>query len=224
MSTHYAPAAGDVRTRDEIDELRARRGGVWPAIRAIRSRRPFLTAVLVTAAPLHALLTEASVHDLLGEDRSWRFFVPWSLIVLGLIIRLWGSGNLRKNQEITRTGVYRMVRHPLYVGSLAFFLAFFLTTTTPSVGATLFAILVGLVYYPTMLAEEEYLALKFPAIAAGREYPWRLIPDPRRLPEAFSSDRFTLRSAWNNLGFRGAWFVIALPVFLRLLRWAQTAL
>jgi protein-S-isoprenylcysteine O-methyltransferase Ste14 len=224
MSTHYAATTSEVRSREEIDQLRAQRGGLWPTIRAIRGRRPLFTAILVVVAPLHTIFAGVPVYDLLGEDRSWRFFTAWSLIVLGVFVRLWGSGNLRKNQEITNTGVYRIVRHPLYVGSLAFFLAFFLTVTDPAIGVTLFVILVGLVYYPTMLAEEEYLALKFPAVAAGREYPWRLIPNLRFLREAFASDRFTLRSAWNNLGFRSAWFIVALPAFLRLLRWVQGAI
>ncbi|MDR0787272.1 MAG: hypothetical protein LBG44_05345, partial [Gemmatimonadota bacterium] len=95
------------------------------------------------------------------------------------------------------------------------------TTTDPRVGLVLFAVLVGFVYYPTMLSEEEYLIAKFPAVAAGRAFPWRLIPDPRRLPEAISTDCFTVQTAWNNLGFRSAWFILGLPLFLRVLQWVQ---
>ncbi|MDR0787305.1 MAG: phosphatidylethanolamine N-methyltransferase family protein, partial [Gemmatimonadota bacterium] len=125
LETTAVPA--DIRSPEEINALLGRKSGVWRVIRAIRSNRPFLTAVLVVLAPVHALVTHAPVYDLVGSDRSWRFFLPWTLILLGVAIRLWGSGNLHKNQEITSTGAYRLVRHPLYVGSLAFFLAYFLT-------------------------------------------------------------------------------------------------
>lgn len=224
MSTGSATAGSAIRTHAEIERIRAGRGGVWRLIHAIHRRRPLLTAVIVLAAPAYTLVASVPVPDLLGSDRSWRFFVPWLLMLGGLAVRLWGSGNLRKNQEITDTGIYRVVRHPLYLGSLAFLLAYFLTATAPGVGVTLFAILVAFVYYPTMLSEEEYLALKFPEVASRKEFAWRLLPDPRRLGDAFSSDRFSLRSAYRNLGFRGAWFLLALPVFLRVLDWVQSSL
>ena len=137
-------------------------------------------------------------------------------------MRLWGSGNLRKNQEITSTGIYQLVRHPLYLGNLAFLLAYFLTVGDPRIGIALFALLVAVVYYPTMLGEEEYLTLKFPGIFANYRPPPRLIPDLRRLPEALRSDRFELRKAYGNLGFRSIWFLIGLPLFLRALRWVQS--
>src|SRR5690606_14280620 len=113
------------------------------------------------------------------------------------------------------------VRHPLYVGSLAFFLAYFLTVGDIWIGLALYATLVLLVYYPTMLGEEEYLTLKFPDQFSQYRPPPRLLPDLRRLPDALSSDRFDFSEAYRNLGFRGGWFLLALPAFLRLLRWIQ---
>jgi protein-S-isoprenylcysteine O-methyltransferase Ste14 len=206
-----------VRSEGEVERLRAKRGNGWKLIRAIRRRRPILTALLVLAAPAYSLLTAVRPVDLLAPATDSRWIAAWFLMIAGVAIRIWGSGNLRKNQEITGTGVYAMVRHPLYVGSLAMFLAFFLTVGDPWVGLALFAALVGLVYYPTMLAEEEYLELKFPEQAASREGLPRLIPDPRRAVAAFRSDRFTLGAANNNLGLRSLGFLVALPVFLKIL-------
>jgi len=159
--------------------------------------------------------------DLLTPSGDPRFIAAWLLMVLGVAIRIWGSGNLRKNQEITGTGIYSMVRHPLYVGSLAMFLAFFLTVGDLLVGIGLFVVLVALVYYPTMLSEEEYLALKFPEQAPSREKLPRLVPDPRRLGEATRTDRFSISAANTNLGVRSIGFLIALPVFLHLLMLLQ---
>jgi len=213
--------ATTVRTQREIDELRAARGGIWPAVRWIHRRRPLLTAALVLAAPLHTLLTPQRPVDLLDPQADWRFVVPWILMVVGVAIRVWGSGNLRKNQEITRTGVYQLVRHPLYTGSLCGFLAFFLTVGDPVLGTVLFAALVLLVYYPTMLGEEEYLALKFPAQAESGERLPRLVPNLLRLPAALRSDRFSLGSSYRNLGLRSLWLLALLPLFLRLLGWVD---
>jgi hypothetical protein len=161
--------------------------------------------------------------DLLQPTPSPRFLLAWALMVFGVSVRLWGSGNLRKNQEITRTGVYALVRHPLYTGSLSLFLAYFLTVGDPVVGIILFGLLVGLVYYPTMLGEEEYLTLKFPGQFASYRPPPRLLPDPRRVGEAIDSDRFEFAAAYRNLGFRSVWFLIGLPLFLRLLDWVQSS-
>lgn len=140
-------------------------------------------------------------------------------MVAGALIRIWGSGNLRKGLEVTTTGAYAVVRHPLYSGSLAFFLAYFLTASDPVVGIALFSALVVFVYYPTMLDEEDGLSHEFPeqfSAAASAPLP-RLIPNPFRLARALRSDRFVLRSARSNLGLRSLSFLILLPLFLKLL-------
>jgi protein-S-isoprenylcysteine O-methyltransferase Ste14 len=48
----------------------------------------------------------------------------WSTWLAGLVValmgesfRIWASGHLEKGREVTRSGPYRFVRHPLYVGS-----------------------------------------------------------------------------------------------------------
>jgi protein-S-isoprenylcysteine O-methyltransferase Ste14 len=215
-------SGGVTRSESEVEELRSERGGSWKAIRAVRRRRPILTALLVLAAPGHTLLTSAEPLDLLTPSADPRFLSAWALMIVGVGVRIWGSGNLRKNQEITRSGVYSMVRHPLYVGSLAMFLALFLTVGDPLVGVALFLALVMFVYYPTMLSEEEYLSLKFPEQAESRAKLLRLIPDPRRLPHALRSDRFTVSAASGNLGLRSLGFLIVLPLFLRILAAIQS--
>lgn len=180
--------------------------------------------MLVLAAPAHTLATGARPLDLLQATGDARFWVAWALMILGVVIRILGSGNLRKNREVTNTGVYRIVRHPLYTGSLAFFLAYFLTVGDVRIGIALFLALVFLVYYPTMLGEEEYLELKFPEQAAERSSMPRLVPNPLRIPEAVRTERFTLEAARANLGLRSLWFLVFLPVFLKLLDRLQDAI
>lgn len=217
-------AVAAVPSDTEIDRLRAGRGGAWPVIRWIHQRRPILTALLVLAAPAHTLATGAEPFDLLEVSRDPRFWLSWALMLGGVLIRVWGSGNLRKNREVTTTGVYQIVRHPLYTGSLAFFLAYFLTVGDIRLGLGLFLALVFLVYYPTMLGEEEYLQLKFPEQVAARANVPRLIPNPFRIGAAIRTERFSWRSARSNLGLRSLWFLIFLPAFLELLSWIQDAI
>jgi protein-S-isoprenylcysteine O-methyltransferase Ste14 len=38
--------------------------------------------------------------------------------LIGETIRFWAAGHLEKGREVTRSGPYRFVRHPLYVGSM----------------------------------------------------------------------------------------------------------
>ena len=37
--------------------------------------------------------------------------------IAGECIRVWAAGHIEKSREVTRSGPYRYVRHPLYVGS-----------------------------------------------------------------------------------------------------------
>ena len=40
-----------------------------------------------------------------------------AIAIAGELIRFWASGHLEKGSEVTRSGPYRLTRHPLYLGS-----------------------------------------------------------------------------------------------------------
>jgi protein-S-isoprenylcysteine O-methyltransferase Ste14 len=40
-----------------------------------------------------------------------------AIAVPGEVLRIWAAGHIEKGREITRSGPYRFVRHPLYLGS-----------------------------------------------------------------------------------------------------------
>ena len=40
-----------------------------------------------------------------------------AVAVLGEALRFWAAGHLEKGREVTRSGPYRLTRHPLYAGS-----------------------------------------------------------------------------------------------------------
>ena len=46
---------------------------------------------------------------------SWRYGL--ALALLGEALRVWAAGHLEKSREVTRSGPYRLTRHPLYLGS-----------------------------------------------------------------------------------------------------------
>jgi len=46
------------------------------------------------------------------------FVVALPLIVLGAGLRAWGAGHLVKNDQLTTTGPYAHLRHPLYLGTI----------------------------------------------------------------------------------------------------------
>jgi protein-S-isoprenylcysteine O-methyltransferase Ste14 len=74
--------------------------------------------------------------------------------IIGLGIRAWASGHLRKNQELTTSGPYAHTRNPLYLGT-------FLLGTGVAIGGgtlwfmALFAALYLLIYVPVMIAEAD---------------------------------------------------------------------
>lgn len=76
------------------------------------------------------------------------------IALIGLAIRAWASGHLRKNQELTTSGPYAYTRNPLYLGT-------FLLGVGVAVGGgalwfvALFAALYLAIYVPVMRAEAE---------------------------------------------------------------------
>ena len=53
------------------------------------------------------------------------------LAAAGALLRVWAAGHLRKGEEVTRSGPYRRLRHPLYWGSLVMGLGFALAAADP---------------------------------------------------------------------------------------------
>ena len=80
---------------------------------------------------------------------------------IGLAVRAWASGYLKKNEELTIAGPYAHTRNPLYLGT-------FLLGTGVAVSAGtlwftgLFICLYLLIYLPVMFAEAETMRELFP--------------------------------------------------------------
>ena len=86
------------------------------------------------------------------------------LVLLGVGIRTWARGHLNRRDRLTTTGPYRLVRHPLYVGSFLIGLG-----VSAMLGAwfvpILFTITYVAMYLPKGIREDRFLLSKY-----GREY------------------------------------------------------
>jgi protein-S-isoprenylcysteine O-methyltransferase Ste14 len=75
-------------------------------------------------------------------------------------IRTWAAGHLEKSREVTRSGPYRFVRHPLYLGSSLIGIGFAIAANRPIVAAIVVAYLI-FTLTSAMLSEESHLREKF---------------------------------------------------------------
>jgi len=92
---------------------------------------------------------------------SWRTVVVGGLIAIpGEMLRLWAAGHIEKGREITRSGPYRFVRHPLYLGSSIMAIGFAVAAGSGIVVA-LVAGYMGLTLLAAMQTEERALDQKF---------------------------------------------------------------
>ncbi|MEZ5319121.1 MAG: methyltransferase [Vicinamibacterales bacterium] len=53
----------------------------------------------------------------LARPTATSLWIGLGLALPGELLRLWAAGHIDKGREITRSGPYRHLRHPLYVGS-----------------------------------------------------------------------------------------------------------
>ncbi len=107
---------------------------------------------------------------------GWIFFIvvafagriqnSWAMLLIftGLIIRTMAAGTIKKNESLATTGIYSVVRHPLYFGSFLTSLGFALVCNSKLIWAY-FLLFFPLSYIPAMILEEKYLETIF-----GKEF------------------------------------------------------
>lgn len=88
-----------------------------------------------------------------GEPAAAWFWPGVAAAALGMLVRWWASGHVRKDKQLATTGPYGYVRHPLYVGNHLITLGFCLASGLwwSFVGWALIA----LVFYPGTIAHED---------------------------------------------------------------------
>ncbi len=109
------------------------------------------------------------------------------LLALGVLIRLATNSVLKKNQEISRDGLYAFCRHPMYVGSITLAVAIAILMNHP-LGIALVAAVVTIALY-RLRKEEKFLLASLPGYAEyRREVP--AFPTPASVVRAFRGGRF----------------------------------
>ena len=113
--------------------------------------------------------------------------LAWGLPVslLGLALRAWAAGHLRKDSSLAQSGPYAHVRNPLYLGTLTVAAGFVIASRRWELGV-LFAAVFFLIYLPVVQLEEQHLRNLFPDYGAYADRVPRLIP---RLTAAKSGAR-----------------------------------
>ncbi|MEW6026710.1 MAG: isoprenylcysteine carboxylmethyltransferase family protein [Planctomycetota bacterium] len=190
--------------------------GVKKRLQKVNQRLLFVA--LIAAALIY--LSEPS----LPVTRSGIFYPPYLiaglvLITLGELLRIWATGHLEKNKNLTTSGPYGYIKNPMYAGSFIILMGFNLLAINPYIHYIVAVELVAflLVYIPTKRRiEGTRLIEKFGP--AYEDYD-RNVPDyiPRRLTAypsgapAFAAGRpksWTWRVFWENQEVQVAFSVV----------------
>lgn len=109
--------------------------------------------------PLHFVL--AAVVLLLARPQPRWLAVGAGLVTVGVLVRAWAAGHLRRGEALTVSGPYAHLRHPLYFGSAIILLGFAAASGRVALGALLAAYFLFL-FLPVMRREERNLRGAFP--------------------------------------------------------------
>jgi protein-S-isoprenylcysteine O-methyltransferase Ste14 len=150
--------------------------------------------------PLHFLAALALL--LLAQPQPRLLVVGAVLLAMGLMMRGWAAGHLRRDSLLTVTGPYAHLRHPLYLGSGFILMGFVIAGGNVWLGVFLVSLFV-LFYVPTMRREERDRRARapelYPAYAARVPAFW-----PRLRPAPGATVRFDFALYRHNREWRAA--------------------
>ena len=141
--------------------------------------------------------------------------IGMSIAAAGEGIRIWAAGHLRKSREVTVSGPYRWIAHPLYVGSSGMGVGLAIAC-----GSAIVAALIAVYLVATLTAaiksEEAFLRRTF-----GEQYDLYKsgVAAKRRERSAASSRRFSVEQAIANREYRA---IVGLGIAILLLIWKAT--
>ena len=158
-----------------------------------------LTRLARLRVPLGFVCAMAAL--VLARPTWWSWWAGLALAASGEGIRLWAAGHIEKGREITRSGPYRLVRHPLYLGSTLLGIGFALASQNVIVWVVTVGYL-GITLAAAMRLEERTLDARFDgAYSEYRE--GRAAPVAR----AFSWARVMMNREYRALGGLAAAFL-----------------
>jgi protein-S-isoprenylcysteine O-methyltransferase Ste14 len=102
----------------------------------------------------------AALFLLFARPRPVTLLAGVTISVLGLLLRAWAAGHIRKNSALATSGPYAFTQNPLYLGNFLLGLGFTIGSGWWPLGI-LFAVLFLGIYLPVMRVESETLAQLF---------------------------------------------------------------
>lgn len=133
----------------------------------------------------------------LGNAGRTLFLIGAGFALLGILVRLWASGHVKKDKVLTTTGPYGYVRHPLYVGNHLITLGFCVASGLWWSFAAWAVI--ALFFYPGTIAHEDEVLRRLFGQSWER---WRavthaLIPRVRPYQPGVKCD-WSFAQSWHN--------------------------
>ena len=124
----------------ELEEL----SGIQHFIRELRYHEFSRQGIGVILVVVFAVLSQPTLY----------FFILGCLLVLdGLLIRLYASGFVYKNKELSTSGPYAYVRHPLYTGNILILIG--ISFAAGSISALVISIIFFWFFYPAAIEYED---------------------------------------------------------------------
>jgi protein-S-isoprenylcysteine O-methyltransferase Ste14 len=124
--------------------------------------------------------------------RTPRLFWPGAVAaLLGVLIRLWASGHVKKDKVLATTGPYALVRHPLYLGNHLIMLGFCLASGLW--WSWLVWLAVAVLYYPPAVTNEDG---RLHNLFGADWEAWRAVT-PAILPNPARLGRVTFGGRWS---------------------------
>lgn len=139
------------------------------------------------------------------------------IAAVGLLVRAWAAGHIRKNRELAVSGPYAFTRNPLYLGSFFLGLGFCVSSGIWWIALVFSGLFLG-IYLPVMSAEAKDLLKLFGsdyeayAEAVPLFFPWRR--GYKSSGGAFDPGLFMHHREYRaGLGFIVAWGILAAKLF-----------
>jgi protein-S-isoprenylcysteine O-methyltransferase Ste14 len=152
---------------------------------------------------------------ILAQPTGRSLIIGMLIAVCGELFRIWAAGHLHKSREVTASGPYRWVAHPLYLGSSVMGAGLAVACASIPV-AILIAVYLATALTAAIKSEEAYLRRAF-----GDQYDlYRTgVEAKRRASGPASRRRFSLAQAMANREYRA---VMGLVIGMLLLIWKAT--
>ena len=133
------------------------------------------------------------------------------IALVGQALRVWAAGHIEKGREVTQSGPYRLMRHPLYVGSAIMGVGF--AVAAASVGTAALVLVYFLATYVAAVRTEEA------SLDARFEGAYSAYRAGRATPVASAARRFSVHRAFglnreyrSVAGFVGVFVMLWLSV------------